>query len=117
MGNPAGTPATTPPGTPAASRFDAVLANLPYVAESELLPPEVAHYEPPSALLAGPEGLDAIRRLVSQLHEYPNVKLVALEIGATQGDAVTALVQEAGFGDVQRLRDLAGHERAIVGRR
>jgi hypothetical protein len=28
-----------------------------------------------------------------------------------------ALVGEAGFGEVERLRDLAGHERVIVGRR
>ena len=42
--------------------FDAVLANLPYVAEGLALPPEISRYEPPSALFAGPDGLDVIRR-------------------------------------------------------
>ena len=43
--------------------------------------------------------------------------LVALEIGATQAEATSALLEEAGFGQVERLRDLAGHERVVVGRR
>ena len=44
--------------------FDAVLANLPYVAEGAELPPEIARYEPACALFAGPDGLDVIRRLM-----------------------------------------------------
>jgi release factor glutamine methyltransferase len=42
---------------------------------------------------------------------------VALEVGAGQADAVAQLVHEAGFRSVERLRDLAGHERVVVGRR
>jgi release factor glutamine methyltransferase len=45
------------------------------------------------------------------------VSLVALEIGFDQADAVEALVRGAGFASVQRLHDLAGHERVVVGRR
>jgi release factor glutamine methyltransferase len=95
-------------------RFDAVLANLPYVAEGTALAPEISEWEPPGALFAGVDGLDVIRRLVSMLD---GVWVVALEIGFDQGDAVAALVSEARFGSVERLRDLAGHERVIVGRR
>jgi release factor glutamine methyltransferase len=95
-------------------RFDAVLANLPYVAEGASLPPEISEWEPASALFAGADGLDVIRRLLSQVD---GVSLVALEIGFDQGDAVAALVSQAGFGSVERLRDLAGHERVVVGRR
>jgi release factor glutamine methyltransferase len=97
-----------------AGRFDAVLANLPYVADGTELAPEIALYEPHDALFAGPDGLDVIRRLLSQVD---GVSLVALEIGFDQGDAVAALVQGAGFSSVERLRDLAGHERVVVGRR
>jgi release factor glutamine methyltransferase len=96
---------------------DAVLANLPYVAEDELLPPDVAFYEPREALLGGRDGLDVVRRLVAQAGARQEISLLALEIGHEQGDAVVALVGEAGFGEVERLRDLAGHERVIVGRR
>ena len=45
--------------------FDAVLANLPYVPRGASLAPEIARYEPPGALFAGVDGLDAVRRLVS----------------------------------------------------
>ncbi len=96
--------------------FDAVLANLPYIADEARgsLPPEVLIYEPPSALFAGFDGLDVVRRLVDALGCVP---LVALEVGFDQGAAVARLLEDAGFGQVERLRDLAGHERVIVGRR
>jgi release factor glutamine methyltransferase len=97
-----------------AGRFDAVLANLPYVAEGASLPPEISEWEPASALFAGADGLDVIRRLVLQLS---GVSVVALEIGFDQGDAVASLVRSVGFESVERLRDLAGHERVVVGRR
>jgi release factor glutamine methyltransferase len=94
--------------------FDAVLANLPYVADGTSLAPEIALYEPADALFAGADGLDVIRRLVRMLD---GVSVGALEIGSDQGDAVVGLVRDAGFASVERLRDLAGHERVVVGRR
>lgn len=94
--------------------FDAVLANLPYVRAGEELAPEIALFEPASALFAGADGLDVIRRLLSMVS---SVSVVALEIGFDQGDAVAELVAAAGFSSVERLRDLAGHERVVVGRR
>jgi release factor glutamine methyltransferase len=96
---------------------DAALANLPYIADDELLPPEVALYEPRGALLGGRDGLDLVRRLIEQAGKRAEVALIALEIGHTQAGATTALLEEAGFGEVERLRDLAGHERVVVGRR
>ena len=98
--------------------YDAVLANLPYVAvDAPGLAPEITRYEPASALLAGPDGLDVVRRLVTKLGDVPSVRLVALEIGLGQADAVTELLRAAGFTELERLRDLAGLERVIVGRR
>jgi release factor glutamine methyltransferase len=94
--------------------FDAVLANLPYVAEGAPLPPEISDYEPAGALFAGPDGLDVIRRLISAAP----APVLGLEIGFDQADAVEALLRDVGgYGSVERLRDLAGHERVIVGRR
>jgi release factor glutamine methyltransferase len=97
-------------------RFDAVLANLPYVADGTPLPPEIARYEPPAALFGGPDGLSLIRRLVAQAADS-EVGLLALEVGFDQADAVASLVGAAGYRSVERLRDLAGIERVIVGRR
>lgn len=96
---------------------DAVLANLPYIADDELLPPEVAQYEPRRALLGGPDGLDLVRSLIEQAGQQPRVRLIALEVGHAQAVATAALLEEAAFGEVERVRDLAGHERVVLGRR
>jgi release factor glutamine methyltransferase len=93
--------------------LDAVLANLPYVADGCELAPEITRYEPASALFAGRDGLDAIRRLVDSVSEIP---VLALEVGAGQAPAVAGLLGHAGFASVQTLRDLAGHERVVLGR-
>ena len=93
---------------------DAVLANLPYVASSAELPPDVARYEPPEALFAGADGLDVIRRAVSAV-AGPTVGLLALEIGPEQSAAVQQLLWDAGYGAVGVRRDLAGLERVVVG--
>jgi release factor glutamine methyltransferase len=94
--------------------YDAVVANLPYVAEGASLEPEITRYEPAGALYAGIDGLDVIRRLVAQLDGVP---FVALEIGSDQAGAVSALLAGAEFGLVSIERDLAGHDRVVVGHR
>jgi release factor glutamine methyltransferase len=95
-------------------RFDAVLANLPYVEFGASLAPEITGYEPPAALFADERGLALIRRLVAQLGDVPRV---GLEVGAGQAPAVSQLMRAAGFATVRALRDLAGHERVVVGSR
>jgi release factor glutamine methyltransferase len=94
--------------------FDAVLGNLPYVADGTELPPDVGEFEPPLALFAAEDGIAVIRRLVAQLSEE---RFVALEVGEGQAAAVAGLLAAAGFGHVERRRDLAGIERVVVGRR
>ncbi len=93
------------PGGP----YDLVVANLPYVAEAEYarLAPEITRYEPRVALVAGREGLDAIRGLVAAA---PAGTRLALEHGEAQGEAVRALLAES-----ETHRDLSGHERVTVG--
>ncbi len=93
---------------------DAVLANLPYVADGAELAPEITRYEPAGALFAGPDGLDAIRRAVAAV-AGPTVSLLALELGPEQAAEVSQLMWDAGFGEVGVRRDLAGLERVVVG--
>jgi release factor glutamine methyltransferase len=93
---------------------DAVLANLPYVADGAELAPEITRYEPAGALFAGPDGLDVIRRAVAAI-AGPTVGLMALEIGPEQSPEVQRLLWEAGFSEVGVRRDLAGLERVVVG--
>ena len=97
--------------------YDAVLANLPYVGDGEVLPVDVREHEPASALFGGPDGLDVIRRLCDQVSLRHDVQLMALEIGFQQGEAVVVLVSGAGFSSVEVLADLAGLDRVVVGRR
>jgi release factor glutamine methyltransferase len=94
---------------PVEGPLDAVVANPPYVAAGEQLPADVG-YEPRGALYGGPDGLDVIRRLVREAREVP---FIAVEVGAGQAPAVTALM---GGRAVETMRDLAGHERVVVGR-
>ncbi|HEU5062616.1 MAG TPA: peptide chain release factor N(5)-glutamine methyltransferase [Solirubrobacterales bacterium] len=109
---------------PEEGSFDLVLANLPYVAERDwpTLQPEVTQWEPPEAILAGPDGLDAYRFFLPEcgraLASYGGLTstTLAVEVGEGQGPAVAALMREAGFGEVETRCDLAGIERVVVGR-
>ncbi|MFN8113022.1 MAG: peptide chain release factor N(5)-glutamine methyltransferase [Solirubrobacterales bacterium] len=110
------------PVTVAAGDFDLVLANLPYVRDDErsALPPDVRDHEPAEALFAGPDGLAVIREVLAALAPGgpgPACRAVALEVGVGQAPEVAGLVADAGFADVATRRDLAGIERAVVGRR
>ncbi len=98
------------------ARLDAVVSNPPYVEDGAELAPEIVRFEPALALRAGPDGLDVIRRLLPAAGAT-SASVVALEIGAGQADAVQALTVEAGFESVSVVRDLAGIERVVVGRR
>lgn len=93
----------------AAARADLVVANLPYVSEGEWdgLAPEIVRYEPREALVAGPDGLSAIRELVASA---PAGARLALEHAPHQAAAVRALLAGA-----RTERDLAGRERVTLG--
>lgn len=93
--------------------FDLILCNPPYIATGEALPRDVADWEPASALFAGADGLDDYRALAPLLGGYLAPGGVAcVEIGATQADAVTALLAERGS-TVALRRDLAGFPRCL----
>jgi len=95
-------------------RFDLIFANPPYIGTGEQLPAEVRNHEPATALFAGPDGLDAYRIIVPQLPRLlaPGGAAI-LEIGATQADAVTALLIAQGLSATLR-HDLGGNPRALV---
>jgi release factor glutamine methyltransferase len=100
-------------------RFQAVLANPPYVAESEraALAPEILRHEPAGALFAGPDGLAVIAPLATQLGARERIATVAIEVGAGQAERVGELLREAGFGSLCFEADLAGIKRVVIGGR
>lgn len=97
-------------------RFDAVVANPPYIAAGDPHLPALAH-EPPHALVSGGDGLDSLRIIVREApaHLLPGGRLL-VEHGHDQGAAVRTLFIEAGFDDVHTVRDAAGIERVGSGR-
>jgi len=94
--------------------FDLILANPPYVEDAADLSPAVREHEPAGALFAGPEGLDAYRVLLPQLPALMAPGgVAAVEIGALQAEAVTAIARSAGL-EASLQRDLGGRPRVLV---
>jgi release factor glutamine methyltransferase len=95
-------------------RFDLVLCNPPYVAESAETGPGVAEFEPAEALFAGPEGLDEYRRLAPQIgYLLAEGGMAAIEIGFDQAGSVGGLLREEGL-ESAVARDLGGRPRALI---
>jgi release factor glutamine methyltransferase len=102
--------------TPLRDRFDLILCNPPYIPTSRLggLMPEVARYEPVTALDGGPDGLVAYRQIIVTLCCLLRRGGVAiLELGAGQDAGVARLAADCGLVATTRP-DLAGIPRAMV---
>ncbi|WP_419843049.1 peptide chain release factor N(5)-glutamine methyltransferase [Candidatus Poriferisodalis sp.] len=99
-------------------RLDLVISNPPYVADGDVVAPEVRDWEPHSALYAGPDGLSALRTIVRDARGWlaPGGLLV-LELAATQSAAVAALASSRGYDHIRIEQDLAGLDRALVASR
>jgi release factor glutamine methyltransferase len=102
----------------AGETFDVIVSNPPYIAEDDphLGAGDLRH-EPRHALASGPDGLDAIRRIVANAppHLLANGTLL-IEHGWSQGEAVRALLTTAGFVEVSTSVDLEGRDRVTSGR-
>lgn len=100
-------------------RFDLIVSNPPYLAESEApgLAPELSH-EPKQALFAGPEGTELLCRIAAQAGDRlkPGGWL-GLELAPHQAEQVMGWLREAGFEHVTAHRDLTDRARVVSGRR
>ncbi|MFK0086902.1 peptide chain release factor N(5)-glutamine methyltransferase [Pseudomonas sp. NPDC090755] len=99
-------------------RFDLIISNPPYIAaEDPHLVAGDVRFEPSSALVAGVDGLDDLRTIISQApgHLQPGGWLL-LEHGYDQAVAVRELLAGLGFEQVESRVDLGGHERISLGR-
>ncbi|MET0332353.1 MAG: peptide chain release factor N(5)-glutamine methyltransferase [Dyella sp.] len=105
-------------GPLAGQRFDAIISNPPYIeADDPHLQRGDLRFEPASALAAGPDGLDDIRRIVdtSRAHLKAHGWLL-FEHGWNQGDAVRGLLESGQYTDVFTAKDLEGRDRVSGGR-
>jgi release factor glutamine methyltransferase len=100
-------------------RFDLITANVPYIADDEVLAlmPDIKNHEPHLALCGGADGLAILRRLVKAAPGWlaPD-GVLALEVGAEQAERVAKGLGAYGFAEVQCERDYAGIERVVSGR-
>ncbi|MBD5543411.1 MAG: peptide chain release factor N(5)-glutamine methyltransferase [Lachnospiraceae bacterium] len=99
-------------------KFDIIVSNPPYI-ETEIvgtLAAEVKDHEPVIALDGGKDGLDFYRKIAREAGSYLNRGgMLFLEIGYNQGEAVTKLLEEAGFCEVQLKKDYVGLDRIVFG--
>ena len=99
--------------------FDGIVANLPYVPESEraTISREVTH-DPALALFSGHDGLDLIRRFIPQaFHHLKPCGWLALEIGHDQASQVTEILETSGFTEITVKTDMSGVDRFPFARR
>ncbi|WP_337157887.1 peptide chain release factor N(5)-glutamine methyltransferase [Pseudomonas putida] len=102
----------------AGERFDLIVSNPPYIAADDphLVAGDV-RFEPSSALVAGQDGLDDLRVIITQAPDHLAAGgWLLLEHGYDQAMAVRELLTRHGFIDVASRLDLAGHERISLGR-
>lgn len=100
-------------------QFDLIVSNPPYIALSEMaqLAPEVRDWEPRMALTDEADGLGAYLAICAGAgaHLALGGRLM-VEIGPSQGAAVSALMAGAGLVDIAVFQDLDGRDRVVRGR-
>lgn len=100
-------------------KFDLLVSNPPYI-ERKVIPTlmeEVREYDPYIALDGGEDGLDFYRRIIGGAQDYlKRGGQILMEIGSRQAQAVSELLREAGFKEIDVCRDFAGLDRVVSGR-
>lgn len=100
--------------------FDCIVSNPPYIPAGEIshLMPEVRDHEPVSALDGSEDGVFFYRMIAQQAPEFlkPGGWLL-FEIGYDQGITVPKIMEQEGFKRIEVKKDLAGHDRVVLGQR
>lgn len=100
--------------------FDMILSNPPYIRTDVIdsLMSEVKEHDPYIALDGGGDGLLFYRKIVKEAREYLNGGgRLLVEIGHDQGESVSELFKENNYTDVSVIKDLAGNDRVVKGRK
>ncbi len=100
-------------------QFDMLVSNPPYIRSEEIatLMPEVTDFEPHEALDGKEDGLYFYRKLIAGCPEFVKPGgYVLFEIGYDQGEDVSSMMKDAGFLEVAVVKDLAHHDRVVLGK-
>ncbi len=97
--------------------FDMIVSNPPYITEMEWeCYSSGLAFEPRQALLAGSEGLDALRAISAAAKSYLKPQgYLLMEHGYLQGSCVREMLENRGYSDVYSIKDLSGHDRVTLG--
>ncbi len=99
-------------------QYDLIVSNPPYIAADEMddLQPEVRLFEPRIALTDESDGLTAYRKITAGApdHLRPGGRLI-VEIGPTQAQAVSEMMENAGLAQIRVISDLDGRDRVVIG--
>lgn len=100
--------------------FDMIVSNPPYIRSGEIdhLMEEVRLYDPRMALDGHEDGLYFYRKIAKESPRFLKSRgMLLLETGYDQGESVPQLLREQGFREIEVIRDLAGLDRVVIGRR
>ena len=99
--------------------FDMIISNPPYIKTGDInnLQAEVRDWEPLKALDGGVDGLDYYRIIIPDAIQYlKNNGTVMFEHGDGQSDHIAMILNEAGFKEIEMIKDYSGKERIIRAR-
>ena len=99
-------------------KFDMIVSNPPYIAQGDAhLSQGDLRFEPIAALASGADGLDDIKRIITNAPKHLNPHgWLMLEHGYNQAAHVAALLINAGFSEIETIKDLGGNNRVTLGR-
>lgn len=101
-------------------KYDVIVSNPPYITEDEMktLEPEVKDHEPHIALSGGKTGLVFYEKIIAGLDNYlEDGGIICFETGCTQAEAVGGLLADKGLSSISVIKDLAGLDRVVWGKR
>lgn len=98
-------------------RFDLIISNPPYIAETD---PHLCEgdlrFEPRSALASGETGLEAIHTIIHHAPRFLSpLGVLMLEHGFEQAPMVQTFMQQTGYYPIETFKDLQGHPRVTIG--
>ena len=99
-------------------KFDMIVSNPPYIEENDAhLTQGDLRFEPASALVSGADGLHDIKRIITNAPKHLNPHgCLLLEHGYNQAEIVSALLKNAGFSEIETIKDLGGNNRVTLGK-
>ncbi len=101
--------------------YDLIVSNPPYISKEEFdtLPEHIKNYEPVEALLAGDNGLEVHKRIISEVEPYlADDGCIMLEAAYNQSEPVICLLEQAGnFKEISTIRDNLGYQRVVKARK